>query len=150
MREFLFETAIWLPRPRDEVFPFFADAGNLQALTPPWVNFQILTPMPVEMRQGTLIDYRIRVHGWPMRWRTEITAWNPPHRFVDEQRRGPYQQWIHEHTFTDQDGGTVMRDRVRYGMFGGRLIHRLFIRRDIERIFAFRSDRMQQLFPPRP
>lgn len=135
-----------MPRPREEVFAFFADAGNLQTITPAWLRFEILTPRPIAMRRGALIDYRLRLHGWPVRWQTEITAWEPPHRFVDEQRRGPYRQWIHEHGFMDQDGGTLCWDSVKYSVPGGELVHRLFVRRDIERIFAFRASKLCDLF----
>jgi len=96
------------------VFPFFAEARNLETLTPPWLKFEVLTPAPIVMRPGTLIDYRIRVHGLPIRWRTEITAWDPPHRFVDVQLHGPYTLWHHTHTFEERDGGTLCLDHVRY------------------------------------
>src|SRR3954468_23005074 len=101
---------ILLPRPVTEVFMFFAEPGNLETLTPPWLRFHILTPQPILMRAGARIDYRLRVHGLPVRWQSEITAWEPPVRFVDEQRRGPYRVWVHEHTFEEGDGGTEVRD----------------------------------------
>jgi ligand-binding SRPBCC domain-containing protein len=107
-------------RPVSEVFSFCADAGNLDVITPPWLRFQILTPRPMAMRVGAQIDYRLRLRGLPLRWQSEITVWQPPHRFVDEQRRGPYRAWRHEHTFTAQDGGTLVGDRVRYAVLGGR------------------------------
>jgi len=137
----------WLPRPVSEVFPFFADAGNLDALTPPWLRFEILTPSPIEMKVGALIDYRLRLRGLPVRWQSEITAWQPPHRFVDEQRRGPYRVWHHEHTFQVQDGGTLVGDHVRYAVFGGAVIERLFVRRDIAKIFAYRQQKLAEMFP---
>lgn len=149
MNEFLFETELWLPRPLEEVFRFFAEARNLEALTPPWVGFEVLTPGPISMTCGTLIDYRIRVHGIPLRWRTEIAEWQPPHRFVDRQLRGPYTLWHHTHTFEERDGGTLCRDRVRYRPRGGALMNWLFVRRDVERIFRFREQRMTELFPAR-
>jgi ligand-binding SRPBCC domain-containing protein len=90
MSTFTFSTELWLPRPRAEVFAFFGEARNLEAITPPWLKFEVLTPAPIIMRVGTLIDYCIRIHCIPVRWRTEITEWNPPHRFVDVQLRGPY------------------------------------------------------------
>ena len=138
MKEFSFSSEIWLARSRSEVFPFFADARNLGAITPPWLSFRILTPAPIVMRPGLLIDYEIRLRGLPLRWRTKISEWESPTRFVDEQVTGPYRQWIHEHTFEESDGGTLCRDRVRYSVLGGRLINALFVRRDIERIFEFR------------
>src|SRR5512139_2675181 len=110
MREFKLQTELWLPRPRHEIFPFFAEARNLETLTPPWLNFEVLTPMPIVMRVGTLIDYRIRVRGVPLRWRTEIAEWEPPHRFVDVQLHGPYTLWHHTHTFEERDGGTLCAD----------------------------------------
>jgi ligand-binding SRPBCC domain-containing protein len=142
----VFETEVWLPRPVGEVFPFFADAGNLDLLTPPWLRFEILTPRPIEMKPGALIDYRLRLRGWPFRWRTRITEWQPPVRFVDEQLRGPYRQWIHEHTFVERAGGTVVGDRVRYAVPGGALMNALFVRRDVERIFAYRQSKLQEMF----
>lgn len=90
MNQYTLLTELWLPRPRAAVFPFFAEARNLETLTPPWRRFEVLTPPPIPMRPGTLIDYRMRVHCVPIRWRTKIAEWQPPHRFVDEQLRGPY------------------------------------------------------------
>jgi ligand-binding SRPBCC domain-containing protein len=148
---YIIESEVWLPRPREEVFAFFADAFNLQELTPPWLNFRILTPTPIDMRQGALIDYRIRLYGLPVGWRTEITEWEPPRRFVDTQLNGPYRLWRHEHTFTEQDGGTLVADRVEYVPRGGRLVQALFVRRDLERIFSYRASRLRETFPsPEP
>lgn len=140
---------IWLPRSIDDVFRFFADARNLQRITPPWLNFRVLTPDPIRMQVGTLIDYRLRIHGLPIRWQSEITAWDPPHRFVDEQRRGPYRRWLHEHTFLLSGGGTLVQDRICYDVPGGRLIQRLFVRRDLERIFAHRRAALTAIFADR-
>ena len=140
MREREFQCALWLPLPPEELFPFFADAGNLDAITPPWLNFHIVTPRPIEMRPGALIDYQLRVRGLPLRWRTLIKEWQPPHCFVDEQVRGPYRQWIHTHTFEPRDGGTLARDVVRYAVPFDFIAHPLFVRRDIEKIFAFRQE----------
>lgn len=133
----------WLPLPLDRVFPFFADAGNLEALTPAFLGFKILTPRPIHMEKGTLIDYRILLHGFPMRWRTLISTWEPPHRFVDEQLRGPYALWHHTHTFEEKDGGTLVTDHVLYRlpfswMPGSGLIHRFFVKPDLDRIFNYR------------
>src|SRR4051812_36446234 len=114
MKEYTLSAEQWLPRPRNEVFSFFADARNLEALTPPWLKFEVLTPSPIEMRPGALIDYRIRVHGLPIRWRTEITEWNPPHSFADVQLNGPYTLWHHKHSFHERDSGTLCVDEVRY------------------------------------
>lgn len=146
MTERLFQAELWLPRPIDEIFHFFADAGNLQLLTPNWLDLSMLTPQPIELKTGAIIDYRIRVHGIPARWQTEITAWEPPHRFVDEQKRGPYRLWIHEHRFHAHAKGTRIIDDVRYCPPGGWLVDRLFVRRDIEKIFAFRRKRLLELF----
>jgi ligand-binding SRPBCC domain-containing protein len=135
-----------LPRPLAEVFSFFGDAGNLQELTPPFLHFRVLTPRPIEMKPGTLIDYRIRLHGIPVGWTTKITVWEPPHRFVDDQLRGPYRLWHHEHTFEEVEGGTLCADRVRYAVLGGALVNRLLVERDVRKIFAYRHQRLQQLF----
>jgi ligand-binding SRPBCC domain-containing protein len=147
MNEFIFETELWLPHPRNEVFAFFGDAHNLERITPPWVNFAVLTPAPIVMRPGILIDYLIRIHGVPVRWRTEISAWQPPFQFVDEQRRGPYRLWHHTHTFEEREGGTLCRDRVRYWPRGGALMNWLFVRKDVERIFEYRRQRLVEIFP---
>jgi ligand-binding SRPBCC domain-containing protein len=140
------ETRLFLPRPLETVFPFFADAGNLESITPPWLRFQILTPLPISMRAGTLIEYRLRLHGIALRWQTEITAWEPPYRFVDEQRRGPYRKWIHEHTFSGNCSGSEMRDFVRYIVPGGWLADSLFVRRQVRRIFEYRARKLREFF----
>ena len=146
MRVFTLSSRVVLPRPLRDVFPYFAEARNLEKLTPPWLRFEVLTPVPVEMAAGARIDYRLRLRGIPIRWQSEITAWEPPTRFVDEQRRGPYRLWIHEHRFEERDGMTVAEDFVRYAIPGGSLVHRLFVRRDVERIFEYRRDRMRLTF----
>src|SRR5688572_20555086 len=135
MKVFTFDAELWLRCSKEQVFAFFADAGNLEAITPGWLNFKTLTPAPIKMKAGTLIDYKLRIRGLPMRWRTEITAWEPPTRFVDEQKRGPYRLWIHEHCFETKDGGTLCTDQVRYAMLGGQMINWMFVRRDVARIF---------------
>jgi len=126
-----------------EVFGFFADAKNLEAITPPLLRFTVVTPGPIEMQVGTLISYRLRVHGLPVSWLTSIQAWEPPHRFVDVQLKGAYALWHHTHTFAaDGPEHTRMTDTVRYAIgFGvlGELAHRLFVQRDVEQIFAHRA-----------
>ena len=133
-----------LPGAPEDVFPFFGDAHNLEAITPPWLGFRVVTPEPIEMAAGTLIEYRLRLHGVPIRWRTTIAVWDPPRRFVDVQLSGPYRMWHHTHDFEPTaDGGTLMTDTVRYALpFGplGEIAHRLLVRRDLERIFDFRRD----------
>lgn len=143
---FSLQSEIWLPRPLDEVFHFFSDATNLQQLTPPFLSFEVRSDTPIDMRPGARIDYRLKLYGLPVRWQSEITAWDPPHRFVDEQRRGPYKFWIHEHRFRELDGGTWVGAHVHYGVLFGALVHRLFVRRDVERIFRHRTEQLQRLF----
>jgi len=147
VRPYLFTSEQWVPRPRAEVFPFFADASNLDRITPPWLRFRIVTPLPIDLRAGALIEYRLRVRGFPLRWLTEIAEWNPPVRFVDVQLRGPYRLWRHTHEFHEENGGTRCIDRVEYYPRGGALVHRLFVRRDVERIFAYRQARLSELWP---
>ena len=142
---FTIDTQQWFRRPIDEVFAFFADAFNLEQITPPWLHFHVLTPAPIAMQPGTLIDYKLRLHGIPIRWRSEITAWQPPFFFIDEQRKGPYRLWHHEHRFEPRDGGTLVTDHVDYRVIGGRLVNRFFVRRDLDRIFAFRHAAMEKL-----
>lgn len=150
MRTFTYSCEQWLPRPVAEVFPFFADARNLERLTPGWLRFTVLTPDPIPMAAGTTIDYRLAWRGIPLGWRSEIEAWEPPFRFVDRQLRGPYRLWRHEHRFVDADRGTLAVDRVSYAVWGGALAVRLGVGRDIERIFAFRRQRLAEIFGGRP
>ncbi len=149
-KERLLEASIWLPTPLETLFPFFADAANLNTLTPPWLNFEIVTPLPIEMKSGALIEYRIGLKGVPMKWLTRIAEWNPPHRFVDEQLKGPYLLWHHTHEFKREQrnskDGTLCIDRVRYKHVGGPIVEKLIVRRDIDRIFAYRKEKMQELF----
>jgi ligand-binding SRPBCC domain-containing protein len=138
-----------LPGTPREVFPFFADARNLEAITPPLLRFRVITPGPVPMRAGAFIQYSLRLHGLPVTWHTLIQDWAPPHRFVDVQVRGPYALWHHTHSFTPNgDGGTLMTDTVRYAIgFGalGELVDRALVRRDLEAIFAYRAERVPAL-----
>ena len=145
----LLERQQLVDRPRAEVFAFFADAHNLERLTPPFLRFEILTPAPIPMRPGTLIDYRLSLFGVPFRWRTEIEAFEPGVRFVDVQLRGPYARWRHLHEFEEVPGGTRVSDRVEYEMrFGplGALVHALFVRRALRRIFDHREQAMRRIF----
>ena len=137
-REFVLRCRQRVPRPRAEIFPFFADARNLEQLTPDLLQFRILTEGEIEMKTGALIDYQLRIRGLPIRWRTRITAWEPPDRFEDTQLKGPYRQWIHEHAFVDEGDSTLMQDTVRYRVLGGRLIHSLLVKRDVLSIFGHR------------
>jgi len=140
------ETSLWLPRPRTEVFAFFADAFNLQDITPSFLDFRIETPPPIQMEAGTLIDYRLKIRKIPVRWRTRIARWEPPALFVDEQLSGPYRLWVHEHRFEEEGTGTRVLDHVRYAVPGGALVHRLLVRREVEAIFAHRSEALGRRF----
>jgi ligand-binding SRPBCC domain-containing protein len=140
------EAQVLVPAPIDDVFAFFSDAKQLETLTPPWVRFQIVTPLPIAMHAGTVIDYRLRIRGLPIRWRSVIPIWEPPHRFVDEQVRGPYRYWRHEHRFEPHDGGTLVSDVIDYRVLGGRLVNRFFVQPDVERIFRFRQQKLAEIF----
>lgn len=131
----------WLAAPLDAVFGFFSDAANLDAITPAWVGFRILTPLPIEMRPGAHIDYRLRLGGVPVRWRTRISSWDPPRGFVDVQESGPFALWEHEHRFEPHGDGVLMRDRVRYALpLGplGRVAHAVAVRAALAAIFDHR------------
>jgi ligand-binding SRPBCC domain-containing protein len=145
-RGYLLRAECFVARPLEEVFSFFADATNLEAITPRWIRFSVATPPPIEMRRGLLIDYRLRIRGVPMRWQSEITAWEPPYRFVDEARRGPYKFWRHEHRFEATAEGTRVIDEVNYGVPGGRLVHWLLVGRDVKGIFRYRQAKLQEIF----
>jgi len=138
-----------LPGPPEDVFGFFADAGNLEAITPDWLAFRIVTPRPIAMRVGALIQYRLRLHGLPVSWLTRIEEWEPGVRFVDMQLIGPYKLWHHTHEFEPSGSGeTLMRDTVRYALPLGPLgviAHRLFVGRDLTAIFDHRTERTAEL-----
>jgi ligand-binding SRPBCC domain-containing protein len=140
------ETQLCLPRKPAEIFPFFSDAHNLHQITPPWLRFNVITPHPIPMHPGALIDYRLRIHFIPIRWQTVITHWNPPHGFIDEQKHGPYRLWRHTHTFEEQTNGTLAKDTVDYAAPGGPLVHRLLVRPRVEQIFRFRQQKLSELF----
>jgi ligand-binding SRPBCC domain-containing protein len=147
---YVLRSTVFVPRPRQEVFTFFARAENLGTLTPPELGFRIITSLPIVMEAGAIIDYTIRLWKFPMVWRTRITTWEPPLRFVDEQLRGPYRQWTHQHTFIEVEGGTRIEDEVHYRLpFGiiGRVIAPA-IRLQLGRIFRYRESTVQSLFPP--
>jgi len=148
MRLFTMETEQWFPQTPETLFPFFADAANLELLTQPWLHFRIVSH-PVEMCEGAQITYTLRLHGIPMQWQSEITAWEPPFRFVDTQIRGPYRVWAHEHSLEFCDGGTVMRDHVQYGVIGGSLIQKFLVAPDLSKIFNFRRGRLASIFGSR-
>ena len=146
MKTFLFKSKRTVEKPLTEVFEFFSNAHNLAVITPPQLNLEILTPAPIEMFAGTLIDYRLKLHGILIRWQTEITEWDPPHFFEDEQRRGPYRLWRHTHTFDETEDGVVVYDSVEYAVWGDGLVNKLFVRPDIEKIFAYRSEQLDRIF----
>ena len=148
MSEFIFRAKQYVDRPIDEVFAFFSRAENLQKLTPSWLHFRILSVNPSPVRKGTLIRYALRWRVFPIRWTTEIIEWDPPHRFVDLQLKGPYRLWHHEHRFVAEGNGTRIFDEVRYELpFGmlGSLVHWLKVRRDVEGIFAYRREAVQRI-----
>jgi ligand-binding SRPBCC domain-containing protein len=140
------ESRLLAPATLDAVFAFFSDARNLETLTPPWIRFRIVTPLPIAMRAGATIDYRLRIRGLPVSWQSVVSVWEPPHRFVDEQVRGPYRSWRHEHRFEAAAGGTLVSDTVDYRAPGGRLVDRLFVQPDVTRIFRYRLERLGQIF----
>lgn len=139
-------TRLELPLKIEEVFAFFADAGNLQLITPPELDFEILTRLPVDMRRGTLLEYRLRLFGIPFRWRTRIAAWDPPHGFVDVQLNGPYDVWHHTHVFVATAAGTVIDDHVRYRLPLSPLGEVAYpvVRRQLAHIFSYRQDAVRR------
>jgi len=143
----------FVARPLEEVFEFFSDARNLQVITPPWLNFQILTPGPIDIKPGLLLDYRLKWHGFTIAWRTEIETWDPPHTFTDKQVRGPYKLWRHTHTFAEVEGGTHMTDHVDYELpLGplGTIAHQMGVRRDLEQVFDYRQKVISDRFSAVP
>jgi ligand-binding SRPBCC domain-containing protein len=154
-RSLVLQREQWIPRPLDDVFAFFSDAKNLGAITPPWLGFRILIPEPIVMRSGAKIVYMLRWHGFPVRWVTEITRWDPPTGFDDVQLKGPYSLWHHNHSFQPIDGGTLICDTVRYALpFGllGRLAHACVVKAELDAIFDYRARKVSELLgaPVRP
>ncbi len=152
MRERILRREQWVPTPVGETFAFFADAANLEAITPPFLNFSILTPLPIDMRVGARIDYRLSLHGVPMTWKTVIDRWEPGRAFVDRQLAGPYAKWVHLHTFEAADAGTWIRDQVTYVVpFDplSRPVRALFVTPTVERIFAHRHEVIARLLGSR-
>jgi ligand-binding SRPBCC domain-containing protein len=149
MTPFTFRAEQYVPRPLGEVFEFFSKAENLQELTPAWLHFRILSVEPAPVRKGTLIQYSLRWRIFPIRWTTEIIEWDPPHRFVDIQLKGPYKLWHHEHRFAAEGNGTRIVDNVQYllpfGVFGS-IANSLKVKKDVETIFAYRTDVVRRLF----
>jgi hypothetical protein len=143
------ERVLFIPRPRAEVFAFFAAAHNLERITPPFLNFEIVTPLPIEMRAGALIDYKLGLHGVRFRWRTRIEEFAPPVFFADVQVKGPYRRWHHRHSFEEVSGGTLMRDVVQYEVgwgWAGEVARRMFVRRSVEQIFEYRNRVILEIF----
>jgi len=143
------ERELFVARPREEVFAFFANARNLERITPPYLRFHILTPQPIEMQTGTLIDYELRLYGVRLQWRTLIEAFEPPSFFIDTQLSGPYRRWHHRHEFAEVLDGTQIWDRVEYELpFGpvGAMVHTLFVRRSVEQIFDYRNASIARTF----
>ena len=147
MTNFHISCRVLLPHPLPEVFDFFASAENLNLLTPPWLHFSILTPLPIEMRRGAIIRYRLRLRGVPVSWDSEITDWEPPLRFTDTQIRGPYRLWVHRHRFEETPDGTLVADDVTYRVPGGSLGNRLFVAGELRRIFDYRKAKLLELYP---
>lgn len=151
MPEHILQRKQIIERPREEVFDFFADAANLERITPPELQFHILTSQPIVIKKGTLIEYRLKLRGFPVRWKTEITQWNPPHDFVDTALKSPYRQWIHLHTFeVGENGETIMEDVVRYRLpfepFGD-LAH-WYVKKELKYIFDYRRKVIEEIFQP--
>lgn len=143
---FLLRTELLIPQSRAQVFDFFSKAENLQSITPASLHFQILTPLPITMRKGQIIDYRISLHGIPISWKTLISQWDPPYAFTDEQIRGPYHTWIHQHLFEECAEGTLVIDRVQYWPLGGSVSNYLFVAAELLKIFRYRQQQLKEIF----
>lgn len=147
--EHIFEASQWIPRPVDVVFEFFSSEANLEKISPPWLQFHVVGKSTPHMQVGTLIDYKLKINGVPMKWRTAIEVWEPGKRFVDSQLHGPYKRWLHTHTFSSENGGTRMNDSVLYQLPLGRLGDLAAgwkVRRQVRGIFAYRRQVIEKLF----
>jgi len=149
MKQYIFTLTSIIPRPLDETFAFFCKAENLERITPAKLKFKILSPLPIRMQKGALIEYQIRLMGVPFRWKTEINLWQPPRSFRDIQLKGPYKKWEHTHHFEEKNGHTLMTDTVHYQLpFSvlGRIAHFLFVKKQIESIFEYRQQQILLIF----
>jgi ligand-binding SRPBCC domain-containing protein len=151
MAEHILTRKLTLDLPRAQVFDFFADAANLERITPPELNFRIITAQPIDIRQGALIDYQLRLRGIPLTWKTEISVWRPPFEFVDRALKSPYKQWIHRHTFTElEKNKTLIEDEVKYRLPLeplGDLAH-FIVRRELDYIFDYRQKIVAEILHP--
>lgn len=146
---FQFKQEMLIPFSHEEVFTFFSKAQNLEKVTPPQLSFKIKTKLPIKMQKGSIIDYQIKLFGLPFNWRSEISVWEPPYRFVDAQLKGPYKKWVHLHEFEQKNNGTLMRDIVDYELFVqpvAPIVNALFVRRQIEAIFRYRTEQLDKIF----
>jgi ligand-binding SRPBCC domain-containing protein len=149
MKPHVYNQVTYINRPLSEVFEFFSKAENLNKLTPPILEFKIITPLPIKMEKGTFIDYKIKLNGISFKWKTQITAWENNRRFIDTQIKGPYKIWIHEHLFEEENGQVKMTDTVQYlspGWFLEPIINKLYISKKVEEIFAYRTIELDKLF----
>lgn len=151
MAEYILERTQIIDLPREQVFDFFADAGNLERITPPELNFHIITQQPIDIKKGCLIDYQLKMRGIPIKWKTEITQWNPPFDFIDSALKSPYKQWIHLHKFNvGENGETIMEDTVRYRLpfepFGDFALW--FVRKELNYIFDYRKKVVEKILHP--
>jgi ligand-binding SRPBCC domain-containing protein len=150
MNEHVLVKRVLVKHPIEKVFEFFSDAGNLKTITPPHLHFDILTPVPIPMHKGALIDYKLKLYGFSFSWQTEIIEWNPPYSFADKQLKGPYALWLHEHIFEPTEEGTIMVDKVHYRSPGGFLEfipHHLLVKHNVKNIFEYRERALKSIFP---
>lgn len=145
MKVFTLRRKLWVPKPIDKVFPFFSDVKNLDRITPKWLHFRSVEH-PESVGEGTRLMHKLKIRGIPITWVSEITHWDPPYGFVDEQKKGPYRLWKHEHTFREEKDGTVCEDTVKYAVLGGDLINRFLIAPDLKKIFDYRQERLRKIF----
>ncbi|MBI2806949.1 MAG: SRPBCC family protein [Planctomycetes bacterium] len=151
MKTHIFQAHMWLPLAIEPVFAFFGDVANLSKISPPSVRIQTITPLPIEMRVGTIVEHRMSIRWFPIRWRSEITVWEPPVRFVDEQRSGPYRFWKHRHEFEVAEGGTWVRDHIEYRTHGWLfepIVNRIFVAPELRRLFAHRQKAIRDFLAP--